>query len=138
MRYNHNPSTAAPHASPEKGVCEVNDNVYWVRIILALLMPFVLLAFMGVYLDALVTQQEEETRQQLGIQHPDWPWAWIDEGKIKLGMTDEMVRASWGNPSDINQSVGSWGIHEQWVYPRGSYDNDYLYFENGVLTSWQT
>jgi hypothetical protein len=52
--------------------------------------------------------------------------------KIWLGMTDDMARLSWGKPSDINRSVGSWGVHEQWIY-----GNTYLYFENGILTSWQ-
>ena len=54
--------------------------------------------------------------------------------EIWLGMTDAMARDSWGSPSDINRSVGSWGVHEQWVYNR--YDA-YLYFENGKLNSWQ-
>jgi hypothetical protein len=53
--------------------------------------------------------------------------------KIWLGMTDKMAIESWGKPDDINRSVGSWGVHEQWVYP----DNQYLYFENGKLTSYQ-
>jgi hypothetical protein len=52
--------------------------------------------------------------------------------KIWLGMTSAMTLESWGKPSDINRSVGSWGVHEQWVY-----GNTYLYFEDGVLTSWQ-
>lgn len=51
---------------------------------------------------------------------------------IWLGMTPEMARLSIGNPSEINKSTGSWGIHEQWVY-----EKKYLYFENGKLTSWQ-
>ncbi len=55
-------------------------------------------------------------------------------GEIWLGMTDKMARDSWGSPDDINRSVGSYGVHEQWVY--GKYDT-YVYFENGVLTSWQ-
>lgn len=55
----------------------------------------------------------------------------IDE-KIWIGMTDKMALDSWGRPTDINRSVGSWGTHEQWIY----YET-YLYFENGKLTSWQ-
>jgi len=47
-------------------------------------------------------------------------------------MTTEQVKMSWGSPYDINRTAGSWGIHEQWVY-----GDKYLYFENGVLTSWQ-
>jgi hypothetical protein len=56
----------------------------------------------------------------------------VYEKKIALGMTKEMVIDSWGEPKDINRTVGSWGIHEQWVY-----GSAYLYFENGILTSWQ-
>jgi hypothetical protein len=52
--------------------------------------------------------------------------------KIWLGMTSAMALESWGKPSDINRSVGSWGVHEQWIY-----GDTYLYFEDGVLTSWQ-
>jgi hypothetical protein len=52
--------------------------------------------------------------------------------EIQLGMTKEMVDDSWGKPKDINRTVGSWGVYEQWVY-----SNTYLYFENGKLTSWQ-
>lgn len=49
-----------------------------------------------------------------------------------LGMTSEMAKESLGNPEDINRTVGSWGVHEQWIY-----GSSYLYFENGVLTSFQ-
>lgn len=129
------------HPTTDEGKgCEVNDDLFWVQIVASLLVVLLLggfFYFIGLELEQERLQQEE-TRQQLGIQHPDWPWALIDEGEIKLGMTDEMVRASWGDPDDINRSVGSWGVHEQWVYPRSSYDDDYLYFENGILTSWQT
>jgi len=56
----------------------------------------------------------------------------IMAGKVFLGMTKQQCQASWGRPVDINESVGSWGVHEQWVY-----GHQYLYFENGILTSWQ-
>jgi hypothetical protein len=56
----------------------------------------------------------------------------IIEGKIWMGMTKEMTRESRGDPEDINRTVGSWGVHEQWLY-----NGTYLYFENGKLTSWQ-
>ncbi len=54
---------------------------------------------------------------------------------VGLGMTTEQIRASWGSPEDINRTVGSWGVHEQWVYhsPYGPY----VYIEDGVVTSWQ-
>ncbi len=57
----------------------------------------------------------------------------IKKGKIKIGMKSEQVSFSWGKPDKINKSIGSWGVHEQWIYMRY-----YLYFENGILTSLQT
>ena len=57
----------------------------------------------------------------------------ISEGKVRIGMTKEMCRESWGEPEDINKTTGSYGTHEQWVYGYGSY----LYFENGKLTTIQ-
>lgn len=58
----------------------------------------------------------------------------ILNGEIWLGMTSEMAKESRGNPQKNNRSVGSWGVHEQWVY---EYAGINLYFENGKLTSWQ-
>lgn len=53
--------------------------------------------------------------------------------RIWIGMTTDVTRLSIGSPIKINHSTGSWGKNEQWVY-----QNKYLYFENGKLTSWQT
>ena len=52
--------------------------------------------------------------------------------KVQIGMTAEQCRAAWGEPDDINRTVGSFGTHEQWVY-----GSSYLYFEDGVMTSLQ-
>lgn len=57
----------------------------------------------------------------------------ILNGKIRIGMNQEEVIASWGKPRDINRTVSQYLIHEQWVYG----NNKYLYFESGVLRSWQ-
>lgn len=56
-------------------------------------------------------------------------------GGVSVGMTAIQVRATcWGKPTTINETITSSRKHEQWVY--GS--NQYLYFDNGVLTSIQT
>lgn len=53
---------------------------------------------------------------------------------VRIGMSkQDVLDSSWGKPYDINTSTGSWGVHEQWVYGGGNY----LYFENGILTSIQ-
>jgi len=60
----------------------------------------------------------------------------LNEGKMWLGMTDKMLIEVLGKPNDINRTVGSFGLHEQWVY--GSLEKmELYYFENGKLTSSQ-
>ena len=53
-----------------------------------------------------------------------------------IGWTEDMIRESLGIPYDINRSVGSWGVHEQWIY-RMDYETIYIYFENGKVRSFQ-
>lgn len=75
-------------------------------------------------------EREEYIRAKFGEEIADL----ILSHKVKLGMSKEMVKESWGTPSGgVNRTIGSWGIHEQWVY--GS--KRYLYFENGTLTTIQ-
>ena len=56
----------------------------------------------------------------------------VREGKICIGMTKAQVRMSWGLPYHINKSVYPSGVQEQWVYGNG-----YVYFQKGILTSYQ-
>jgi len=64
---------------------------------------------------------------------PDSEWPLIQARKIRLGMTECGLNASWGGHPRINVSTGSWGTHKQYVYDNGSY----VYVENGKVTSWQ-
>lgn len=57
----------------------------------------------------------------------------IVNGEIWIGMTSEMAKDAVGRPRDINRTVNSWGVREQWVYSDGLY----LYFDNGILTTIQ-
>lgn len=51
-----------------------------------------------------------------------------------IGMTKEEVEASlWGKPERINRTVTAYGTREQWVYG----NRQYLYFTDGILTSFQ-
>lgn len=59
-------------------------------------------------------------------------------GKVMRGMTASQVKNAWGRPTKINQSIGSSGVSEQWVYRREHGDAQYIYFENGVVTSIQS
>lgn len=64
---------------------------------------------------------------------PKSDWNLIRQGKIRMGMSKDACNLSWGEPDDINTSKGSWGAHEQWVYP----NNRYVYFDNGKLSAIQ-
>ena len=59
----------------------------------------------------------------------------LKKGYYWIGMTDEMAKIAGYYPgrSKVNKSVGSWGVHEQWVCG----NNLFLYFKNGILTSYQ-
>ncbi|MNF94551.1 hypothetical protein D3C84_772640 [compost metagenome] len=59
-------------------------------------------------------------------------YAKLKKGIVWIGMTDDMLIIALGNPDDINRTVGSWGVHEQWVY-----NGEYYYFENGKMVSYQ-
>lgn len=84
------------------------------------------------YDEFIKSQQERKTWEQKMIRtYGKANGNLIIQGKVKLGFTKKMCKEAWGEPSEINKSTGSWGVHEQWVYGLGSY----LYFKNGKLTS---
>ena len=69
----------------------------------------------------------------------------IRNGRVVIGMRKVDVEVSCGL-AHIKKSVGSWGVHEHWTYPgdvttiskrQAEFCPKYLYFENGILTSWQ-
>lgn len=63
----------------------------------------------------------------------------VAEQKLWIGMTDSQLYISLGVPKDKNNTMGSWGIHSQWVY--GDF-GPYVYLEGKskndlLVTSWQ-
>lgn len=77
-------------------------------------------------------QQEQKRLAKLLKVFSEWETKLILEKKIALGMSEKALIESWGKPEDINTSVGSWGVHKQYVY-----DSQYVYVENGKVTAWQ-
>ena len=57
----------------------------------------------------------------------------ILEGKIWIGMTEQMLLESWGQPEDINTTVTRYSSRKQYVYGSGRY----VYVENGKVDAWQ-
>lgn len=58
-------------------------------------------------------------------------WTAIVDSKVFIGMTKEQALMSWGKPDKTNRTTSRGSISEQWVYK----NNQYLYFEDGLLVS---
>lgn len=83
----------------------------------------------------LVKKQEEREKEDARMLKK-YGKAQYDKMKKRLfwiGMNEEMLLFSLGEPEDINTSGGSWGTHEQWIYT----GDTYIYLENGKVTSYQ-
>ena len=53
---------------------------------------------------------------------------------VSIGMSEDDVRnSSWGSPESINTTTTGDTVHEQWCYA----NNNYLYFDDGILTTIQ-
>lgn len=78
--------------------------------------------------------QEERSAalQELQRRHPAWSWDAIMSGRVRTGMTELETVLSWGRPHRINHA--SYG--DQWIYRRGNYNAQYLYFKHGILKSF--
>jgi hypothetical protein len=61
----------------------------------------------------------------------------ILRGYIRTGFTPQQVVLSWGRPDHVNKTRTLVGIHEQWVYGESPFPNSYVYFENGLVKSWE-
>jgi hypothetical protein len=88
-------------------------------------------------------QQAAKKRQKEAAQEATWRtagWSQADissvrAGKLRVGMTMEMVRAAWGQPLTINATTAASGTEEQWVYDLGQY----VYFDvHGKVGTIQT
>ncbi len=54
------------------------------------------------------------------------------QGRVKIGMSVEQVRATWGKPDKIIKKHGK-DFDEIWIYiPHWKFKN-YLYFRDGIL-----
>ena len=84
----------------------------------------------------------KKRRAEYISQHPNSRFrVSIESGNLVIGMTQVEVVASIGSGWKINRTTGSYGVHEQWVLPHNSVRDSryaYLYFENGILVSWQS
>lgn len=61
----------------------------------------------------------------------------MDVDNLKIGMTRNELLTLEGHPYEINRTVSSSGVWEQWIYTyKYTEDIVYVYFKNNILLSW--
>ena len=80
------------------------------------------------YAYAFELTESEKLKKEYGEEN----WKLILKGKVKIGMTKEMCKISWGAPKEINETILEGKKSEQWVFK-----DNYLYFDNDILTAIQ-
>ena len=87
------------------------------------------------------TKSKEEMRTLLNdLSKTLWPIRIQEDvlrGFIRQEFTREQVVLSWGRPDHVNTTRTLVGIHEQWVYGEPPFPKSYVYFENGLVKSWE-
>ena len=76
-----------------------------------------------------LSEQRRQYKENLIINYGEENAQLILKGKIRLGFSKQMVRASWGSPWDTTRVTNKFGTTECWIY---NYDTSVL-FENGVV-----
>ena len=56
----------------------------------------------------------------------------VFEGKVWKGMTEKMLKDSWGKPDKTHRNNYKWGVFTQWYYGNITY-----FFKNGKLIDWE-
>ena len=63
----------------------------------------------------------------------------IKKQTIAIGMSERALILSLGQPYRVNEKLGSWGIHKEYIY--GGYGPDskttHVYLENGQVARWE-
>lgn len=80
------------------------------------------------FYDVFTKKEADKYKTKFGLT----TWQTILQGKVKIGMTKEMCKLSWGEPKSINETITSGKKSEQWVY-----SDNYLYFDNDIVTAIQ-
>lgn len=87
------------------------------------------------------TKNKDEMRTLLkDLSKTMWPLRIQEDilrGYIRQEFTREQVVLSWGRPDHVNTTRTLVGVHEQWVYGEPPFPKSYVYFENGVVKSWE-
>jgi len=56
----------------------------------------------------------------------------IARGQVWKGMTEIMLKDSWGRPDKVTKNKEKWGVFTQWYYGDITY-----FFRDGKMTDWE-
>jgi hypothetical protein len=64
----------------------------------------------------------------------------ISNKRIIVGMSEKDVIKAWGKPDKMNVTASRLTKDEQWIFSsdRDIGHSEYVYFEDGIVTSWQS
>ena len=82
--------------------------------------------------DSLQTKLKMELRNLYVLRYGEDAGGKIAMGQIWTGMTEEMMRDSWGEPDSITVNKQKWGRYSQWYYGDITY-----FFKDGNLFEWE-
>jgi len=89
------------------------------------------------------TSHEEHRRDENLLQDLSktmWPLRIQEDilrGYIRQGFSKDQAVLAWGPPDHVNTTRTLVGVHEQWVYGEAPFPKSYVYFENGLVKSWE-
>ena len=84
------------------------------------------------YLTSFDTKLHLKKRELMVLRYGKKNGENIAAGKVWKGMTEQMLRDSWGEPDKIEKNVEKWGVFTQWFYGKITY-----FFRDGKLTDWE-
>lgn len=100
-------------------------------------------AFLVAMMAMVVARQEKERKANIEARRILWGDSVVSallQKKIAPGMTEEMVRLSWGLPNNIDKKeITKSGLNkERWVYGQPRKGARYIYFSEGEVQKIQT
>ena len=83
--------------------------------------------------DSLQQKLRFELRDLYILRYGEEDGGKVAMGQIWSGMTEEMIKDSWGEPDSITVNEQRWGKYSQWYYGEITY-----FFKDGVLFEWES
>lgn len=84
------------------------------------------------YLENLKQQLKNEQRELIILKYGEEDGGRVANGQVWKGMSEDMLKDSWGTPDKIDKNVEKWGVFTQWYY-----GNVTFFFRDGKLTDWE-